>query len=320
MKKFLLGGIVALLLVFLLSGIVLAIDNPDSVSIGDVYVFRDLVETGDQLYFCRYDVYYSPIPPEDASDTWQMVVCNSSGVLAGTRPLNYYLENIISVYFSASQVSTWNLTWQAANLIKIQGMPSIFSPLVEGVNMKTATLSPSDYYGKSYLGGIMIAQARILEVSWNTTLVSAYDKLNYSGSYVFRKAIPQLGTIAPEIFEVVVSSIDITYEEYPDTYPESLKPSAGDQLTDAMAELSNMLNIENSEWVAFLCVILLSLMLMGLIAPQMGGVGITLAIGYAALVVCAYIFGGSLFTLVVVMAFTIMVVFGIYFVFSHVNV
>ena len=30
-----------------------AVDNPDETSIGEVYVFRDLLEEGDQLFYIR---------------------------------------------------------------------------------------------------------------------------------------------------------------------------------------------------------------------------------------------------------------------------
>ena len=79
---------------------VYAVDDPTSVSIGDCNVFTDLLEDGDQLYFVRYDVSYSPEPEEDAEDTWQMALYDTDGttlIEGAVRPLNYYQHNIISI-------------------------------------------------------------------------------------------------------------------------------------------------------------------------------------------------------------------------------
>jgi hypothetical protein len=153
---------------------VLAIGSPTSVSIGDVFVFRDVLTTGDQLYFVRYDVSYAGNQTEDAEDTWQVALYDSSGGLVATRPLNYYQHNIISIYLTSTQA----LAWEGAHSIKIMGMPSVFSPLIEGTNMRTRVFAPGDYYEKASLGGVMVMQAGVLEADWGITLLTSGDKLN----------------------------------------------------------------------------------------------------------------------------------------------
>ena len=118
---------VSLLLAFLLTlfpGIVLAaIGDPENgVTIEDTYVFRDVFETGDQLYFVRYDVSYDPIPDENPGDTWQMSLYDEAGTLMDSIPLNYFQHNIISIYLESSEA----LTWEGSSTVRIMGMPSVF--------------------------------------------------------------------------------------------------------------------------------------------------------------------------------------------------
>lgn len=315
-------GLVVGLVLFLYFGLtpVFGISNPDSISIGDVYVFKDLMETGDQLYFCRYDVAYNSTPTEDPDDTFQMALYHVSGNLVATRPLNYYNENIISIYLTAAQVSSYSMTWQAAHVVRIQGMPSIFSPLVENVNMRTSTLSPSDFYEVEFLPGVMIAQAEILEVSWATTLLDAYDRLNTTGAAFFLAAVPQLGTVAPEIFSVVQGGVTVDYVTYNDTYADSLKANQGANLSGAISSIGGIFRVQNAEWTAFLLVVMLFLMVGGTVSSDAGQVGWGLTVGYSSLVLCGYLFGGNIFTMAVQIGVALFIVFAVYFVLARFNV
>lgn len=197
--------IVYILVIYLLSfgGVAHAIGNPDYVTIGDAYVFRNVLETGDQLYFVRYDVSYNGTPDEDSEDTWQMALYDSNDNLTATRPLNYYQHNIISIYLTPDQA----LTWELAHYVRIMGNPAIFSPLTEGVNMTTRVLAPSDYYEASSLGGVMITQAEILEADWEITLLTTGDLLNSTGATYFIAAVPGLSSMVPEIFSATTRRI-----------------------------------------------------------------------------------------------------------------
>lgn len=209
------GVVVGVLLVQLLLwvGYVGATANPDSISVGDVFVFEDVLEAGDSLTFMRYDVAYASQPDEDSEDTFQMAIYDTDGTtLLFVRPLNYYQHNIISIYLSASENT---LVTGGAYYVRVMGSPAIFT-LIENVTMDTRVLAPGDYYEADLLGGMMISQAEILEVDWAITLVSE-DKLNSTGSYYFDKAIPGLASMAPEIFST--STVGFTYE--PTTYNQT---------------------------------------------------------------------------------------------------
>ena len=54
--------------VFLIATPVLAIADPDSMSIDSVYVYRNCRETGDQLYLVTYNITYSSPPSESVTE------------------------------------------------------------------------------------------------------------------------------------------------------------------------------------------------------------------------------------------------------------
>jgi len=146
----------------------LAIDNPNSVSINNIYVFRDVGETGDWLIYCRYNVDYTTIPDEPASETFEIAMYDTLGTtLIATRNLRYYQENITSLRFTAAQATAAGLVWNSAYIIKVRGSPDIFA-IVEGVNQKTSTLSASSYYEQEEFTPRMLTEAEILQDNWGS--------------------------------------------------------------------------------------------------------------------------------------------------------
>jgi len=300
------GLLLGLLLLVLFTGPVLAIGNPDYVSIGDTYVFRNVSEAGDQLFFCRYDVSYNSVPDEDPDDTWQMALYNSTGSLIATRSLNYYQHNIISIYLDADDA----LVWEGAHQIKIMGMPSVFGNLTEGINMRTNTLGPDDYYEKDYLAGIMITQAGILEADWEITLLTASDKLNSTGKTFFLLAVPGLGDMVPEIFEIVTHQQDVDYVSYNDTYAAGLSSHAGDKLTGAVTDIGGIMGVSFG-WTSFWFAMLALLLMGGIVFAGHGNPVWAMLGGLGMVAVFAFLFGGGIFTLLIVVAFALALGFGI---------
>lgn len=304
------GIVLALVFALLLPGLVYAIGNPEGgVSVGDAYVFRNVSEAGDQLYFVRYDVSYDPVPEEDPEDTWQMALYNSTDALVATRPLNYYQHNIISIYLEPEAA----LTWGEAHKVKIMGMPSVFGALTEGVNMRTKTLSGGDYWEQDYLAGVMVTQAGILEDDWEITLLTANEKLNSTGKAFFLAAVPGLGTMVPEIFGTILEDVDVEYKNYTQAYAESLKSNAGDRLSYAISDMGNLLRV-SSEWMGFWLVLMVFLILVGTISAGVGNPGWAFIGGFSLLALGGFLLGGGVFTLVMVLAAIVGIVFAIYFI------
>lgn len=282
MFRFIYSLCVALVGILLVGGVVYAISNPDYVTIGDTYVFENVTETDDQLYFVRYDVSYNGTPDEDASDAWQMALYDSVGNLIATRPLNYYQHNIISIYLTPAQA----LTWEAANQVRIMGMPSVFGNLTEGLNMRSRTLSPADYYQQSSLGGIMITQAEILEADWEIPLLTTGDLLNATGANYFLAAVPGLNSMVPEIFSQTERTIPWTRTTINTTGINSTQANLPTTLEEGIQGLDEMLGVTNHVWGGLAWVLFMGFVVGGVVysATQrpdiatLGGVGGTFGI------------------------------------------
>ena len=247
LKKLLRGILVGVLGFFLVCSPVLAAPaNPNTITIGDVFVFRNLVETGDQLWFMRYAVSYATIPSTPASDNFLMAIYDPDGVtLRYTHSLNYYQQNIISIYLTAAQALTWN----GAYVVRVMGNPAVFDPLVEGLNMRSRTLGAGDYHELTDLGTYMLQQAQILQTTWGITLLSAAGKLNTTGATYFNKAVPGLNNIVPEIYAVTTEYPTVTEGNWTHTYEEDLLARRGLGLNQTFTELGSWLGTSNN-WIA----------------------------------------------------------------------
>lgn len=312
-KKLLKGFIVAFISLFVLTGIVSAqIGNPDYVAIGDIYVFRDVLEDGDQLYFVRYDVSYGEVPDEDASETWLMTLNDSDGTFIDQIPLNYYQHNIISIYLELDEA----ITWGGAHVVRIMGNPSVFSELVEGTNMVTRTLSTGYYHEGSELGELMIAQAKILDDDWggDITLLSSGDKLNTTGSSYFRRAIPQLNNMAPEIFQLVTYFPTVERTPWSTEYAETLRGHEGAKLETALGNFGSYFGV-GVNWMSFCFVCFLYLLLASVIYAATRSASFSIICSYPVIVACAWLgIGSETLTTTLVALLVIAFIFGIYFI------
>ena len=297
----------------LVSGVALAIGDPDYVTISDVYVFGDVLELGDQLYFARYDVSYSTNQTEDASDTWEMALYSSSGTLVAARPLNYYQHNIISIYLAPTQA----IAWGDGHSIEIRGMVSVFYPHspTEGTNMVTRVLTTGDYLEGVNLGSVMLAQARELEYDWGLDLIDKEaNRLNTTGTTYFTKAVPNLGSMAPEIVSLAVRTLSPDYASWNQTYAEELQEHEGLRLKEAVTDIGAYFGLSEG-WSGFWLISIVYLLFVGAMYPTVRNPGWALIAGFPILAGAAFLgVGTSLLTLVVVLVLIAALIFGIYFI------
>jgi len=238
------GIVIVVLCLFFLPTSAWAIANPDSISIGDTYMFTDVLETGDVLAYVRYGVNYASQPSEDAEDTFQMAIYGTDGTtLIAVRPVNYYQENIISIYLSAA---TNALTTGDTYYIRIMGNPVIFE-MEENVTMDTRVLAGGDWYSADELGAIMITQAGILETDWEITLLTS-GRLNTTGATVFQKAVPNLPTMAPNIFASTTSGFKYTNTAFNNTGINIFNQHYPTSVNTAVSGLNAMLGITSHGW------------------------------------------------------------------------
>ena len=292
-------------------GVVYATADPDAISIGEVYVFRDVIEDGDQLWFVRYDIEYASEPDEDAEDTFMLAIYDTDGsTLLYTKAVNYYQLNMISRYLTAEEALTWNGEYW----VRIMGNPAFFDPLTEGTNMRSRQLGAGDYYEGAELGERMLQQAALFEVDWALDLLTSAGYLNATGSFYFVKAIPQLPNMAPEIFYQITYDPDTGRTDFNVTYMEELSEHQGTKLQTAIQDLATTFHV-TEDWMAIFLVGVAYLTVGGSIYAVTRDPGISMLASIPVLVGAAWMgVGTSIMTIVVVCMIIAGILFAIHFI------
>lgn len=291
-----------------------AMDNPTSTSINNFYMFQDLLEDNDWLLYVRYDVNYAVTPDEPAEETFEVVMYDVAGVvIQGSRPLNYYQHNIISIYWTAAQVTALGLVWGDSYIFKVRGYPSVFPVLTEGINQATQTLSAGSYKEGAELTSRLITEAGILQTDWAITLLTA-DYLNATGMFYFTKAIPNLGTIAPDIGASSTYYPTVNFTEWNTTYEEGLHTHQGPRLQAAIQDIAGALSV-SEDWMAIWLTSIAYLTFAGVVYAITKDPGISMLTGFPIIVGAAYLgVGISMLTIVIAVTIIAAILFGIHFI------
>ena len=290
-----------------------AVTNPNSVSINNIYVFRNLGETGDWLFYCHYNVDYTTIPPESAESTFEMAMYDTLGTtLIATRPLRYYQENITSLYFTKAQADAASLVWNSAYIIKVRGSPAIFT-IVEGVNQKTSVLSATSYKEQTEFTSRMLTEAEILQTNWGITLLSN-GLLNSTGATYFTYAIPNFSELAPDAMYSSAYYPDVPNMTHDTAYDESLHTHTGPRLEAAILDMANWLHI-SEDWMAIWLVCMAYLVMAGIVYAVTKDPGVSMVVSIVIPVGAAYLgVGLSWLTIVIAVGIITAVLFGIHFI------
>lgn len=269
-----------ILAVFLVVGIIslipiqpcLAIDNPDSITLGSAKVFQNVFENGDMLFVVLYDVEYASEPTEDAGDAFLFNLYNGS-TLIGQRQLNYYRYNVISMYYDATDALA--LTWGAGYKCRITGNPALFTTLTEGVNMVTYTLGASNWItgtmteSRGLLRIHCLDLAELLQADWGfdlivTTVSGTY--LNSDGRTTFLDAIPGLDTAIPNLFQMSSGSMVVDWNTNTGAYQTELAmgTKAGTKIAAAFTGIGTYIGV-SGQTAAGLFMCLIALMVIGIV-------------------------------------------------------
>ena len=287
---------------------VCAISNPDAINIASGAVFRDVLNTGDQLWFVRYNVTYGVAPTELANTTFIMAIYDTDGTtLLYTRPVNYYQENIISIYLTSAQALTWGGTYY----VKIMGNPGVFGALVEGTNMKTWVTTPGDFYEQTSFQGYLYTQASILQTDWAITILTSGGKLNVTGAMFFNEAIPGLSSMLPEFFQVTTASMTSGNIAYTEAYATNTATRAG-SMNVAFASIGSMFGISEG-WAMLWLVGILDVILMGLVYASTQKSEIAFVSGFALTSLFGWI-GLIQLQIVIILVIFVAILFAILFI------
>lgn len=255
-KKIIAAFVFALALLFLTSNPALAdVDDPDSVSLYDMAVYRHLIEEDDYLAVIPYSIPYTTEPDLsidktfifrfiDTDGTTELGVCLAFPYINGG-----YGDGIVSFYFDADSAPTWDTQYT----IRVDGNPSQF----DEPDSWQFTLSASAYSSydtqdgnQALLQSEVIAIARDLEVSWGIDLLGESDVSTVLGDYgeaYFRNAIYGLQNMCPSLFSVEIVPLEPSDKVWSNTFAGAFATKYnGTFWGDAMTGFGGLLNVETS--------------------------------------------------------------------------
>ncbi len=199
-----------------------AIAAPDSLSIDNYYVYRNLIESGDSLFIFQYNFVYSSYPTTSIDQTFVFRLLSSDGTteIGAAIPYAYanygYGKGIVALYFDSSD----GVVWGTAYKVRVSGNPAQFeAPPTYNFTLPTTayTSDTSQEDNRDDLGDtILYTIGRSLEQAWGTgyTLISQQDAgpcLSTQGETYFRNSIYGLQYMAPQIF--YLQSADIIQDK-----------------------------------------------------------------------------------------------------------
>jgi hypothetical protein len=194
--------------------------SPTLLKITNVNVYENCLETGDMLFWIEYVITYSSLPAETSSQTYIIRLLNSTTAvdIRDDIPYTYfnngYSKNLGSIYFTAVEVSSLGLTWNANNYyIIIQGNPTAnwvggstipYSARYESINFNW---KPSGTIGEnqSILTPDLLTEAYDITTYWASPTLYQLTVPTTSGGYVlsnqgqqyFTAVLPNLSALAP---------------------------------------------------------------------------------------------------------------------------
>ena len=196
------------------------IAQPDSLSLSDVHVNRNLIQTGDILFYFEYNIAYSSTPTVIAPDTFIFKLYGTDGTTELGRNVPYAFETlgygygISCIYFPASTAPTWNGTYTLSvegNPIQFASIPS-YSFVLSTANYTSYTATNDN---QEELASKLLVMVQDLEVRWNRNLIATTSAVLGTSGYVYMKyTIPNIENLAPDLIGSTVVIPDYTARNY----------------------------------------------------------------------------------------------------------
>ena len=241
MKLLRLSGLIAtvmLLALLVVSPVFALIAQPDSApTVDSMNVYRNLAASGDRLFVFQSNVPYAVTPAEKFSDTysWQLVNGTDNSTVGATAGYSYiesgYGKQCFALYFTAADGVSWDPA--TAYILRLVESPLAFaSPRSYDYTIASAYYSSltAQTASQTALATYILDVSNTLDAAWALgaayKLTEAGDTgtlLSGIGQAYYRGSIPGIQAMAPSLFNVVISSINVTDRTWTDTYATALK-------------------------------------------------------------------------------------------------
>jgi hypothetical protein len=238
---------------------------PDSISITNSYVNRNLIETGDALFLFVYNIAYTSYPttPADQAFVFSMFTPDGSTEIGNALPYPYvnqgYGYGLVAFYYSAADAIVYNSAYR----LKITSNPLEFSS-----SITYTYIVPSSAYSsavtqsenQTVLAQRIFTIANLLQTRWGTNydLTSQQDALivlSSQGEAYFRNTVYGLQVLAPSVFYLQSAS---TMEDIPGVMNQSLSDTyknrfSGTWVQDSLDAGADLFSIPLSVFEFILC-------------------------------------------------------------------
>lgn len=237
MLRLLLSTIIVSVLVFMIMPahkVLADQDDPDSTPTMVANAYRNLIETGDQLYIFYANIPYSVVPDALVTEAllWSLIDTDGSTILGSSIGTAFndsgYGYNVYSMYFSASDAPTWGQIYT----VRLTGNPTIFdTPPTYDYNLSSGDFSAlTDQQAvQDELALRILVIARDLDIRWGltlaTTLINEQETgtvLSSNGETFFRGAIFGLQAMAPGVFQIGVATITAADRTWSTDYADNI--------------------------------------------------------------------------------------------------
>ena len=208
------------------------LDTPNALSLLSIDAYPHAVEQDDLLIVARYEIEYTTVPSDIATETFIFKVLDETGAEIGhNTPFafieNGYTQGVVSAYFSPKDAPQF----EAALTLRFEGNPAFFAtPPV------FTTTSIDWHVSSSHADTIPILKTDVIELAgqleerWDTLEGFGLLILHSAGGTVltdfgatyFDRAVAGLRQMAPTLYQEHVIQIAPTPASFDQTYSDEL--------------------------------------------------------------------------------------------------
>lgn len=197
--------------------------------------YRNILETADFLIVWESNIPYAAPPSDPVTETfiWELIGSDGTTVLGSTVGWPYqddgYNYQCCSMYFDAAAAIAWDPT--PGYTLRLKGNPIAFTTPPEynyTVNSGdySASVLTADVQAELALDVLLVAADLDLQWGLATSLIADDETgqtLSYFGQAYFRGAIYGIQALAPALFPLAVTTIDLADRTWADTYVATLE-------------------------------------------------------------------------------------------------
>lgn len=249
--------LVALLVILSFAVPVFAIDDPNSIYINGVWVYRNCLEDDDQLYIVDYSINYTVNPDESVTEAFLLRLMNGSTELASVAPYTFYDDGYgrgtVAIYFAAVDAPTW----EGAYTMILVGNPTL-SWAGDPPSASVSTFNLWQDYDiqvtRQIVSSRVLWLADQLELAWDVDMIETTGSgsvLTTYGEAYFPNVIPNLKTIAPYAFSGKIVSPETDRREFTQDYADELETNIAGTPLD-LTDSADAIGVSRGAWTAIL--------------------------------------------------------------------